>query len=486
MQTTTDIADLLGSLSPARRALLEQRLGARDTPSAPALERRKPTDPRVLSCAQQQLCFIHQMSPDSPAYNVPYAVYLKGAIDIDALQKALDAVVGRHEILRTMYLPFQGRIIPAVPRQWSVPLEIVDLSSLTNQDDCVQAVIKDFAEEPFDLSCHLKIRCALYRLTDDTSIFMHVTHHIAWDLQSRTVFYRELDSLYDSFQSGAPCRLPEPDLQYADYALWQHKHLQGKTLQTLMAYWKQKLADGPTALKMPADFPRPAVQSMKGERLPLQLSAETLNAARALANDSRVTLYMALLASYFVFLYSYSGQGDICVGSPFDERRNPQLEPLIGMFINTLVLRAQLTGEMTFIELMGQIRNTVLQAIDHQDLPFEKVVEAVQPPRDLSRMLLFQANFRLQGEASPPLHLSGVETQVSKLVDNATSKFDLALELPSTPATWGYLEYSTSIFSQVSAQLMVQNYQELLKSLLARPEAPIGRLETVAHIQARY
>lgn len=452
----------------------------------PGLNAEKPSDPRVLSCAQQQLCFIQQMSPESPAYNVPFTAFIKGPIDISALQKALDGVVGRHEILRTMYLPFQGRIIPAVSRQWSVELEEADLSSIAGSDDCVYAVLAEYGERPFDMACHLKIRCALYKLTDDTSILMHVTHHIAWDLQSRVVFHRELERLYDSICSGQTCTLPEIDFQYADYALWQNRHLQGKTLQTLVAYWKDKLANSPDSLNMPTDFVRPAVQGMNGERLPLKLSAKVLNDARSLASESRVTLYMTLLSSYFVFLYSYSGQEDICVGSPFDERRNPQLEPLIGMFINTLVLRTQVHKQTTFKQLLGEVRRVVLQAIDHQDLPFDKVVEAVQPPRDLSRMPLFQANFRLQGDAPLPLQLAGTDTQAGKLIDNATSKFDLALELPSTPDTWGYLEYSTSLFSRSTAQRMSQEFQQLLESLLARPEAPIGLLETVVRIQARY
>ncbi|BDI30441.1 hypothetical protein CCAX7_24920 [Capsulimonas corticalis] len=478
----SSLGDQISRLSPERRALLEQKLGRQSAPQP--IRRRRPDDPRVVSCAQQQLWFLDQLAPGSPAYTVPYALPVRGILDPTVLQKALDAIVGRHEILRTMYLSYQGRVLPAVAKNWSVELREVDLRSSPIADDerKIQELLEEDGARPFDLARDLKLRAAIYRLTDDQSIFLHVSHHIAWDLHSRTIFYRELEQLYDGFRSGREVTLPEMTAQYADYALWQRQQLQGETLERLETYWREQLAGAPAALDLPTDFPRPAFQHLRGTRLPLQLGADILEAARALARDSKVTLYMTFLASFYVFLYCYSGQDDFSVGSPFDERKLAQMEPMIGMFINTLVLRVRLDRGMTFRDLLGRVRDVVLGAIAHQDLPFDKIVDAVQPARDLSRMALFQSNFRLQGAAAPPLRLSGVEIGPSSVVDNATAKFDIALELPSTPNGWGYLEYSTTLFQPSTAQRMADGFQLLIRGLLEQPELSIDRLDSVRMI----
>ena len=481
------LGDQIKNLSPEKRALLEKKLAARNAETTPAIPRRQAGDPRVLSCAQHQLWFLDQLAPGASAYNVPHAVHMRGALDAEALQKSLNAIVGRQEVLRTMYLPYQGKVIPAVAKQWSVELNQIDLRDKPNADYArdILPLLRKAAARPFDQARELKLRAYLYRLPNDKWIFLHVSHHIAWDLHSRAIFYRELEQFYRGFRAGEEVSLKELPIQYADYALYQSKRLQGETLEKLNAYWKEKLTGATPALTLPADFPRPALQDLSGVRLPLNLSVDVLDDAKRLARDNKVTLYMTLLTSFYIFLHGYSGQGDITVGSPFDERRHPEIEPLIGMFINTLALRIKVSEGATFLSLLPQTRETILGGIAHQELPFEKIVDAVQPPRDPGRMPLFQANFRLQTGAAPPLHLDSLTIESISIVDNETSKFDLALELPSVPEGWGYLEYSARLFKPETAQRMRDDYQILLRELLAQPDAPIHRLKIMQTINSR-
>lgn len=483
-----NLSEQIMNLTPARRALLEQKLARNDTGAGPPIARRLGGDPRVLSCAQRQLWFVDQMASGSAAYNVPFAVFLRGPVNAVALKKALDSIVGRHEILRTMYLPYQGKVIPAIAKQWSVELLQVDLTEHSDSSDesRLQPLLQAAASRPFDLARELKLRTALYKLTDHRWVFLHVSHHIAWDLHSRVLFYSELDCLYRSYLRGDGIVLSELPIQYGDYAFWQHKRLRGARMAGLETYWREQLAGTPEVLHLPCDFVRPASQNLRGERLPLQLGRTVLESGRELACDNKVTLYMTLLAVFYVFLHCTSGQEDISVGSPFDERSRPEIQPLIGMFINTLVLRTRIEAGTTFRQLLSRVRDVVLGAIAHQELPFEKIVDAVHPTRDSSRMPLFQANFRLQGTGSATLHLEGVEVENCRLVDNGTAKFDLALELPSDPHSWGYLEYSSALFKQETAQRMVDDFQLLLCSIFAQPDVPIGLLETVRTVKARF
>jgi len=482
----TNLSDQLKNLSPAKRALLEQKLAERNAASS-AIPRRQAADPRVLSCAQHQMWFLDQLAPGMTAYNVPHFVRLRGMIDAASLKKALDLIVGRHEILRTMYLPYQGRVIPAVAKQWSVELLEIDVrgTSAADSSEEMDVLLREAGSRSFDLARDLKLRATLYRLADDRWIFFHLCHHIAWDLQSRIVFYRELEQLYAGLLEGKEEALPPLPIQYSDYALWQRRHLQGEVLDRLNSYWTRQLAGAPSVLEMPADFSRPLVQDTGGVRLPLKLSPEILDASRLLARENNVTLYMALLTVFYIFLHSYSRQEDISVGSPFDERRLKELEPIIGMFINTLVLRTSLNEKSTLAGLLPTVRQVVLGAISHQDLPFDKIVDAVQPVRDQGRMVLFQANFRLQGASTPHLQLAGAETELSRMVDNETSKFDLALELPSVPDGVGYLEYSVSLFKPETAQKMADDFQALIRELLDRPGTPLEQIEAFKAVRNR-
>lgn len=478
-----DLESKIQQLSPEKQALLRQRLQkAAEQAVVHRIQRRPPGSRPALSFAQQQLWLVDQLSPGASAYNVPYPVRIRGDLNQPALQRALDAVVGRHEVLRTLFVDLKGQPLPLVAKNWSVEMKEVDLSGRPEAQQKLQLplLLKADAARPFNLARDLKLRTTLYRLGQDDYILLHVSHHISWDLRSKGIFYEELPPLYDTFVHDKHCALPELPIQYADFAFWQRQYLQGEVLDKLTEYWRQQLAGAPPKLDLPADHPRPPVQRLNGAKYPMLLSEQTLDAAKRLSQQSGVTLYMLLLSSVYVFLFCCTSETDLSVGSPFAGRRK-ETDAIIGMFINTLVLRTKISGELTFRQIMARARETTLGAIAHQDLPFEKIVEAVRPPRDLSRNPLFQVNFRLQGGAGARLELPGLEVEALDLVDNDSAKFDLALELPSVPQGRGYFEYNTDLFEPESIARMADEVAALLQGLLGSPDAPI---ETLAAVQA--
>jgi Condensation domain len=482
---STELGKKIQQLSPEKQVLLQQRLkkAAAAPEAAYAIPRRSPKDARVLSFGQQQLWLVDQLSPGASAYNVPYPVRIRGSLNVAALQRALDTVVGRHEVLRTLFVNFKGQPLPLVAKQWSVEMGQIDLRSMSSEQRTAElpGLLKEDAARSFNLAKDLKLRTTLYRLADDEYILLHVSHHISWDLRSKVIFYQELAPLYAAFREDKECELPEPALQYADFAVWQREYLRGEILDRLAAYWKQQLSSAPAKLELPADHARPPVQKLNGAKYPVPLSEETLATAQRVAQQSGATLYMLLLSSFYVFLYCYTAETDISVGSPFAGRRK-ETESIVGMFINTLVLRTKLSSDLTFRELMARVRETTLGAIANQELPFEKIVEAVRPPRDLSRNALFQVNFRVQNATPAKLELAGLETESLDLVDNNTAKFDLALELPSSPLSRGYFEYNTDLFEKETIVRMAEDFHALLPVLMESPDTKLSEFEVVRRI----
>jgi hypothetical protein len=472
-------------LSPEKQSLVRRRLTTENTADAAyALSRRDPKEPRVLSFGQQQLWLVDQITPGTSAYNVPYALEIRGPLDVGALQRALDTVVGRHEVLRTLFVNFKGQPLPLVTKQWSVEMRRSDLRGMAAEQRAVQlpALLKADATRPFNLAKDLKLRTRLYRLDADEYVFVHVSHHISWDLRSKAIFYQELASSYAAFSGGKDCTLPEPAYQYADFAAWQRKYLQGEVLEKLVGYWKERLCGAPDKIELPTDHPRPPLQSMKGAKHPVALSEDLLAAAQRFAQQSGSTLYMLLLSAFYMFLHAYTGKADISVGSPFAGRRK-ETDSMIGMFINTLVLRTRLSGELTFRNLLARVRETVLGAIANQDLPFEKIVEAVRPPRDLSRNALFLVNFRLQAGTRNLLELPGLDIRPLDLIDNNSAKFDLALQLPSLSKFPGYFEYNSDLFERSTITQMAEDIVVLLGRLLQSPDEPLQHLDCVYRIR---
>lgn len=483
--SSSDLESKIQQLSPEKQILLRQRLKkAAEPDTVYQIPRRSAGSPRLLSFGQQQLWLVDQLSPGASAYNVPYPIRIRGNLNKPALQRAVDAVVGRHEVLRTMFVDLKGQPLPVVAKKWSVEMREVDVSEMTElqQKNELPLLLKTDAARSFNLARDLKLRTTLYRLAPDDHILLHVSHHISWDLRSKVIFYEELSPSYEAFSQGKDCTLPELPIQYADFALWQRRHLQGEVLENLTAYWKQQLAGAPPKLELPADHARPPVQKLNGAKYPMLLSEQTLEAVKQLSQGSGVTLYMLLLSSLYAFLFCYTSETDISIGSPFAGRRK-ETDAIIGMFINTLVLRTRISGDLTFRQIMARVRETTLGAIANQDLPFEKIVEAVRPPRDLSRNALFQVNFRLQNATPAKLQLHGLETESLDLVDNDTAKFDLALELPSTPLSRGYFEYNTDLFERETIAGMADDFHALLAALIAAPDTKLTEVDVVRRIR---
>jgi hypothetical protein len=482
--SSSELEKKIQQLSPEKRILLEQRLRQAGTVDKGRIPRRTPQDPRVLSFGQQQLWLVDQLSPGTSAYNVPYPIHIRGALNVDALRRALNVIVGRHEVLRTLFVNYKGQPLPVVVKQWAVELKPVDLRSVPDpeRDAHLLRLLKEDAGRPFDLARDIKLRSVLYRLAEQEYIFLHVSHHISWDLRSKEIFYEELGLLYQAFCANSPLDLPELPIQYADYALWQRRRLQGEVLEKLTSYWKQQMAGAPHRLELPTDRPRPAVQTQRGAKYALGLSEELLESAKRVSRQNGVTLYMLLLSIFKVFLLCYSGESDIAVGSPF-AGRTKETDAIIGMFINTLVLRTKISYDFTFREVLTKVRETTVGAIAHQELPFEKIVEAVRPPRDPSRNALFQVNFRVRGGATPQLQLPGLTTQSLNLVDNDAAKFDLALELPSSAESRGYFEYNTDLFDRSTIAGMADDFHLLYSALLEQPEIPLKNLDSVRKVR---
>ncbi len=477
--TFPEVSSKLQQLSPKKRALLLQRLESSHLPAqANKIPPRNSNERRVLSFGQQQLWLVDQMNPGASAYNVPYPVLIRGPLNVEALQQSLNEIVGRHEVLRTLFVNFKGQPLPLVVKQWNVELVARDLTNIeeSQRQISLKQLLKQDSAKPFDLARDLKLRTFLYRIGENEHVFLHVSHHISWDLRSRAILYEELSKLYEAHSTGCKCNLPELPIQYSDYALFQRRHLQGDVLENLSSYWRKQLGGSAHRLILPSDRPRPKVPSFKGAKYPVALSHELLQAAKNLSRQNGATLYMLLLACLKAFLLCYTSQQDISVGSPF-AGRPADAEPVIGMFINTLVLRTKISEDLTFREVMNRVRATTLGAMAHQELPFEKIVEAVRPSRDSGFNPLFQVNFRVQNSTAISLHLPGLSTETLNLIDNEYAKFDLALELPSDPNSRGYFEYAYDLFDQPSISRMSQEFLLLLPALMDKPDSKIGALE---------
>ena len=402
--------------------------------AGPPLTRQPRDMPLPLSFAQQRLWFLDQMQPGNPFYNIPIALRIWGPLDTAVLQRCLAEVVRRHEALRTTFAAPEGRPVQVIAPSLALSLSSIDLSVLP-QEQCQSQALRLAAEEarqPFDLEQGPLLRGCLLRLAEDEHVALFTMHHIVADGWSVGVLIQEVAQLYPALAAGRPAPLPELPVQYADFAFWQRQWLQGEQLQSQLAYWRERLA-GLSPLELPTDRPRPALQSFRGASLPVLLSGPLSQGLQALSRREGVTLFMTLLAAFQTLLCRYSGQEDVAVGSAIANRNRAETEGLIGFFVNMLVLRSDLSGDPTFRALLQRVREVALGAYAHQDLPFEKLVEELQPERDLSRQPLFQVGFVLQNTPLPRLELPGLRIAPLE-IDNGTSKFDLTLMLRESAA----------------------------------------------------
>jgi amino acid adenylation domain-containing protein len=430
-----------------------------------------------LSFAQQRLWFLNQLAPQNPFYNVPAAVRLTGCLHIDALEQALDEIVRRHETLRTAFRAIDGQPRQIIAPHLTLDLPLIDLQTFPVEERQThqQRLTAAAAEQPFDLAEGNLLRAQLLRLEDAEHLLLLTLHHIIADGWSIGVLLRELGTLYAAFAAGEPSPLPELPIQYADFAQWQRQWFQGAALQPQLDYWQQQLADLP-ALELPLDRPRPPMQTYRGATQVLELSLELSQALETLSQQAGVTLFITLLAALQTLLYRYTGQTDIAIGSPIANRNRSEIEGLIGFFVNTLVMRTDLSGNPTFRELLERVRTVALGAYSHQDLPFERLVEALQPTRSLSHTPLVQAMFALQSTPTPPLELAGLTLEFLE-IDTHVAKFDFTLSFENTAdGLKGALEYSTDLFEHSTIERLLHHLQMLLQGIVANPDQPIAQL----------
>ena len=445
-----------------------------DISSTRIVKSRKEKDPLPLSFAQQRLWFLDQLAPDNPFYNAPFVLRFTGMLNTTALRQSLYEIIRRHEALRTKFIfqhtqPVQ-QILPL--SEMSPPsLPLLDLQALPRKarGATLQRLIDTEAHRPFDLTRDLLLRATLVRLEEHQHMLLLTLHHITSDGWSQGIVHGELSALYNAFVQGQPSPLTPLPIQYADFALWQHQWLQGEILERHLQYWRDQLRNLPV-LELPTDVPRPAIETFQGAICYMSIPRELTQQLKELSQSAGATLFMTLLTAFATLLLHYSGQADLPIGSPIANRTQREVEGLIGFFVNTLVLRCDLTGNPPFLEALQRIREMTLEAYAHQDLPFERLVEALQPERTLRHNPLCQVLFQLQNAPRQPLSLQNLTVRHLQ-IDNQTARFDLVVSLIETEQglinRW---EYTTDLFTAPTIERMSWHYLHLLESIVAQPE----------------
>jgi amino acid adenylation domain-containing protein len=431
-----------------------------------------------LSFAQQRLWFLDQLEPGSPFYNIPTAVRLSGKLDHAALERAFNEIIRRHETLRTTFQVTDGRPLQVVVPALTIELPVVDLVAVPGPQRAgmVQQLAGEEARRQFNLNRGPLLRAALLQLSDVEHVALVTMHHIISDGWSMSVLVRELLALYESLLAGKPSPLPELPIQYADFALWQREWLRDEMLELQLAYWRRQLAGAPALLELPTDMPRQALQTFHGRRQPFTLPPSLAAALRTLSQGEGSTMFMALLAIFQTLLYRYSRQEDIVIGVPVAGRQQGATEELIGFFVNTLVLRTNLSGEPSFVQLLRRVREVALDAYTHQDVPFEKLVEELQPERNLGHQPLFQVMFVFQESARPVSEVAGLRIEQIE-VDSGSARFDLLLNLvESELGVTGHLEFNTDLFQPETITRLLGHFRQLIESAVAHPEMSILEL----------
>ena len=476
-------------LSVDRRAVLEERLlqEHRRRWRPPTIPRRAPSDPALLSFGQEQMWFLDQLDPGMPTYNIPDVMRLHGQVDLKALEAGFRAVLARHEVLRTRVGSVDGNPIAAVNENCEFAIRQFDLRDRREpaREREARRILQEQVRQPFNIAQDLMLRTTLVRLQDEQYWLLLLTHHIAWDAASRLVLYRELSAAYRSALTGEPSKIQELRIQYSDFAAWQRKQLEGELFQAHAAYWREQLGQAAHILELPTDRPRKSTLASHGAKHFFTLPPALVEQAKAVSREQNATLFMTLLASFVAYLYALTGQNDISIGSPMAGRNYPELEDLIGFFINTTVLRFELSPESTFRQLVEQSRKVTLGAHAHP-LPFEKLVEIVRPKRDASRMTLVQVNFRVQSSEAPQLELPGVEVRpMPEFVDTGTSKFDFALELAPNGKNDSFLEYNSELFEPATAEAAIADFRRTLAAVLQHPDTPLGSIAVPDQLRRR-
>ncbi|MGA9770371.1 MAG: amino acid adenylation domain-containing protein [Blastocatellia bacterium] len=458
--------------------VIRQQIGIRQDEQAPPIEPAFRDDHLPLSFAQERLWFLDQLESGSPFYNIPATVRLTGQLNIEALAQTFNVILSRHEALRTVFRPVEGHPVQVVTPARTLEMTLVDLSDITHESrhEAAMLLASKEARRPFDLTEDTLLRATLLRLADQEHIVLLTMHHIASDIWSRAVLIREVTALYRAFCDGTLAALPELPVQYADYAVWQRQWLQGSVLESQLSYWKQQLASAPPVLEIPADRPRPPIQTLEGAHQSNYLQDSLQAKLKALSNAEGSTMFMTLLCAFAALLNRYSNQDDILVGTPVLNRDRVETEGLIGFFTNTLVMRIDVSGNPTFRELLHRVRDAALAAYAHQDLPFEQLVEELQPVRDMSYPPVFQVMFVHQMLPSEELELS--ELALSPIiVDSGTAKFDLTLfMIEGRDSLAQMLEYSTDLFDAGTIKRLLSQLETLLETVVENADLKLSDL----------
>lgn len=476
----------LSALSPAQRRLVEARLTAGDPGTAARVPRypRDPGAPVPLSFGQQRLWFLHQLEPDSPFYNSYACIRLEGPLNLEILRASVNAVVERHEILRTRFHVVNQQPVQVVDLHRPLDFSAVDLTDRPARLREIEARSIALREirRPFVLHTEWPLRSTMLRLAPADHIFVLVVHHIASDSWSLGLLFRDLAAFYTAFLRGQPPALPPLRIQYADYAIWQREHLQGERLDAHLGYWKRQLAGLPPVIDLPLDRPRPAYQSFRGASVAVSVPEPLTRRLKRLSLESGVTLFMTLLAGLQVLLHRYSGQGTVVVGTPVAGRLSTDVEDLFGFFLNSLALRVDLGDNPTFREVLRRVRETVVNAYEYQELPFEKLVEELRVVRSLSHNPIFQVMFQLHMGRRPNLELPGITSRLLD-IEKGTAQFDLTLYLGESDG-WlrGWIEYAAELFEPETAARIGRQYLRVLEAMAGEPDQAVGeaRLLTTA------
>ncbi len=479
-----DIGRRIAELPLEKRRVLEERLITRRkaarSGATPSVPRRTSSGPAPLSSAQRRLWFLARFEPDSIAYNLPLVLRLKGSLNIPALEAALGDIVSRHDALRTTFPDDLGE--PLLQISEARPVTLAPIETVPGKAE--QRAV-DEARRPFDLASGPLVRFQLLRLSADEHWLVATMHHIVSDGWSLGVFQGELVTAYSARAAAWTPPLPELPVQYSDYAEWQRHWLGEEGLSRELGYWKEQLWNAPALLDLPTDRPRPTVRNYEGAWYTIALPHALERALRELGKHHQATLFMVLLTALNVLLSRYTGQSDICIGSPIAGRSRTELEGLIGVFVNMLVLRTDLSGDPSFLELLGRVRGVTLGAFSHQDVPFEKLVEELQPERHTSRTPLFQAMLVLQNAPSPPSRTSTLEFE-RNYIDIGTAKFDLTFFVYELEEGLRIsIEYSTELFVESTIARMAEQLHTLLEGIVQEPEQRVSAIPLLPEEERR-
>jgi amino acid adenylation domain-containing protein len=484
----SDTAKAIEGLSPKKRELLELLYNERKSQGATRtrrIPRREDRDRFPLSFAQQRLLLIDKLEPGTPAYHIPLTRRITGRLDVEALERSMGEIINRHEVLRSTFSYEQGQPVGRVLPYTPFKLGVIDLRDYPEdeRDERARQLAYEEARRPFDLSTGPLIRVVLLKLADEDHVVLLSMHHIISDAWSLGVFVKEMAALYGAFIKGWRSPLPDLPIQYSDYAEWQRGWLRGEVLDERLSYWRKRLAAAPPALELPATKPRQSAQTYDGATISFKIPDPLYGAVNALSKRENVTPFMILLAAFQTLLGRYTGKQDIIVGSPIANRDLPEVEPLIGFFVNTIVLRANLSGDPTFRELLARTREDCLGAFQHQDLPFEKIIQELQPGRGKGSSQMFRTMFSVQNVPMPALQLEGLT--VTPFESNYKySMFDMTFTLNERADLAGNgetqliadLEYNTALFDADYMVTLFDRYQALLEAAVANPERRISRL----------